>query len=215
MERLKPGDRVIGSCGHGGMADKPRDCGSQLYITMPATMPFDIASALVLTYGTSMHALKDRANIKPGATLLVLGAAGGAGAFRRSSSAKPSVARHCRGLFLGKGGPCPRARRRRRGGLSAGTVRQSGHQGLDRTCLSRRADQTVPTSSVIRWAATIRGGAARHRLGGTLAGGRLSRRHRAPAPQFDASGNPARSSASSGAALRGASPRPTPPILPS
>jgi NADPH:quinone reductase len=78
VERLKPGDRVIGSCGHGGMADKlviaETNC-----IPMPATMAFDIASALVLTYGTSMHALKDRANIKPGETLLVLGAAGGVG----------------------------------------------------------------------------------------------------------------------------------------
>jgi len=42
-------------------------------------MPFDVASALVLTYGTSIHALKDRAKIKPGESLLVLGAAGGVG----------------------------------------------------------------------------------------------------------------------------------------
>jgi NADPH2:quinone reductase len=78
VQHLKRGDRVIGSCGHGGMADKlviaAADC-----IAMPADMPFDIASALVLTYGTSMHALKDRAHIKPGESLLVLGAAGGVG----------------------------------------------------------------------------------------------------------------------------------------
>jgi NADPH2:quinone reductase len=42
-------------------------------------MPFDEASALVLTYGTSIHALKDRAGLKRGETLLVLGAAGGVG----------------------------------------------------------------------------------------------------------------------------------------
>ena len=75
---LKPGDRVIGSCGHGGMADKlvitADDC-----IPMPSGMPFDVASALILTYATSIHALKDRAKIKPGETLLVLGAAGGVG----------------------------------------------------------------------------------------------------------------------------------------
>jgi NADPH2:quinone reductase len=46
---------------------------------MPANMPFDEASALVLTYGTSIHALKDRARLKPGETMLVLGAAGGVG----------------------------------------------------------------------------------------------------------------------------------------
>jgi NADPH2:quinone reductase len=42
-------------------------------------MPFDEAAALLLTYGTSQHALKDRAQLKPGETLLVLGAAGGVG----------------------------------------------------------------------------------------------------------------------------------------
>ena len=43
-------------------------------------MPFDEASCLVLTYGTSHHALKNRAEIKPGESLLILGAAGGVGA---------------------------------------------------------------------------------------------------------------------------------------
>jgi len=42
-------------------------------------MPFDEAAALVMTYGTSQHALKDRAQLRSGETLLVLGAAGGVG----------------------------------------------------------------------------------------------------------------------------------------
>jgi NADPH2:quinone reductase len=46
---------------------------------MPQAMDFTTASAFVLTYGTSHHALKDRAQLKPGETLLVLGAAGGVG----------------------------------------------------------------------------------------------------------------------------------------
>ena len=46
---------------------------------MPDAMPFDEASAFILTYGTSWHALKDRARLKAGETLLVLGAAGGVG----------------------------------------------------------------------------------------------------------------------------------------
>ena len=75
---VKPGDRVIGSVIAGGMAEKlvlaPEQC-----IAMPASMPFDEASALVLTYGTSIYALKDRAKLKAGETLLVLGAAGGVG----------------------------------------------------------------------------------------------------------------------------------------
>ncbi len=43
-------------------------------------MPFEDAAGFVFTYGTSYHALKDRAQIQPGETLLVLGAAGGVGA---------------------------------------------------------------------------------------------------------------------------------------
>jgi NADPH2:quinone reductase len=75
---LKPGDRVIGSCIAGGMAEK-LVLPAERTIAMPAAMPFDEASALVLTYGTSIHALKDRARLQKGETLLVLGAAGGVG----------------------------------------------------------------------------------------------------------------------------------------
>ena len=42
----------------------------------PTRWPFDEAAAFILTYATSHHALKDRADLKPGETLLVLGAAG-------------------------------------------------------------------------------------------------------------------------------------------
>jgi NADPH2:quinone reductase len=75
---LKPGDRVIGSVTAGGMAEK-LVVPAERCIAMPAAMPFDEASALVLTYGTSIHALKDRAKLQKGETLLVLGAAGGVG----------------------------------------------------------------------------------------------------------------------------------------
>ena len=78
VTRLKPGDRVIGSGGWGGMAEKVAlDAGR--CIPMPDAMPFDEASAFILTYGTSWHALKDRAQLKAGETLLILGAAGGVG----------------------------------------------------------------------------------------------------------------------------------------
>jgi NADPH:quinone reductase len=46
---------------------------------IPDTMPFDEAAALLLTYGTSQHALQDRAQLRAGETLLVLGAGGGVG----------------------------------------------------------------------------------------------------------------------------------------
>ena len=75
---FKPGDRVIGSCLAGGMAEKLA-VAAQMCTAMPDAMPFDEASALILTYATSMHALKDRAKLQKGESLLVLGAAGGVG----------------------------------------------------------------------------------------------------------------------------------------
>ena len=78
VKDFKPGDRVIGSTTAGGMAEK-LVLEAERCIHMPANMPFDEASALVLTYGTSIHALKDRAKIKAGETLLILGAAVGVG----------------------------------------------------------------------------------------------------------------------------------------
>ena len=78
VEQFRPGDRVIGSSIAGGMAEKLVIKADQC-IGMPASMPFDEASALVLTYGTTIYALKDRGELKRGESLLVLGAAGGVG----------------------------------------------------------------------------------------------------------------------------------------
>ncbi len=75
---VKPGDRVIGSSGWGGMAEKIA-VDAHRCIPMPDAMPFDEASAFVLTYGTSWHALKERGALKAGETCLILGAAGGVG----------------------------------------------------------------------------------------------------------------------------------------
>jgi NADPH2:quinone reductase len=46
---------------------------------IPESMNYDTAAALSMTYGTTLYALKQRANLKAGETLLVLGAAGGVG----------------------------------------------------------------------------------------------------------------------------------------
>ena len=78
VKGFKPGDRIIGSTIAGGMSEKLA-VEAERCIPMPANMPFDEASALVLTYGTSIYALKDRAKLKAGETMLVLGAAGGVG----------------------------------------------------------------------------------------------------------------------------------------
>lgn len=76
--RVKIGDRVIGSAGWGGMAEKIK-LHEMACTPIPDAMPFDDAAAFLMTYGTSHYALKDRAKLKAGETLLVLGAAGGVG----------------------------------------------------------------------------------------------------------------------------------------
>jgi NADPH2:quinone reductase len=78
VEGLCVGDRVLMSPVRGGMAEKVVAAAGNCW-KIPDAMPFDQAAALLLTYGTSQHALADRARLKPGETLLVLGAAGGVG----------------------------------------------------------------------------------------------------------------------------------------
>jgi NADPH:quinone reductase len=78
VTRVRPGDRVIAFNTWGGFAEEML-VDADRTIQMPANMDFVPASAFVLTYGTSYHALKDRADIKAGETMLVLGAAGGVG----------------------------------------------------------------------------------------------------------------------------------------
>ena len=74
----KPGDRVIATSTWGGFAQE-MTVDAERIIPMPDAMDFVPASALVLTYGTSYHALVDRAQIAAGESLLVLGASGGVG----------------------------------------------------------------------------------------------------------------------------------------
>lgn len=78
VTHLKVGQRVIGSIGSGGFAQKVKVNAARA-LPIPDSMPFDEASAFILTYGTSYYALRDRAHLKPGETVLVLGAAGGVG----------------------------------------------------------------------------------------------------------------------------------------
>jgi len=78
VEHLHTGDRVLMSPVRNGMAEKAVGLASNCW-KIPDAMPFDQAAALIMTYGTSQHALKDRAQLRAGETLLVLGAAGGVG----------------------------------------------------------------------------------------------------------------------------------------
>jgi NADPH2:quinone reductase len=74
----KVGDRAIAMCGFGGFVEEMVVDPARLMRT-PKGMDSVIAAGFTMTYGTSHYALKDRANLRPGETLLVLGAAGGVG----------------------------------------------------------------------------------------------------------------------------------------
>jgi len=78
VTKCKPGDRIIGWVNWGGMAESIVLDETQC-ILMPSSMPFDEASAFIMTYGTSYHALKERGRLRAQETLLVLGAGGGVG----------------------------------------------------------------------------------------------------------------------------------------
>jgi NADPH2:quinone reductase len=73
-----PGDRVMAFTTYGGFAEEVKTDATRL-LPLPDGMDFTIASAFVLTYGTSDHALRDRGRLMAGETVLVLGAAGGVG----------------------------------------------------------------------------------------------------------------------------------------
>ncbi|RBW55961.1 NADPH:quinone oxidoreductase family protein [Ruegeria sp. A3M17] len=75
---FKIGDRVLALTGYGGFATQLTVKAASA-VKFPTSMPFEDAACFIFTYGTSYHALKDRAALQPGETLLVLGAAGGVG----------------------------------------------------------------------------------------------------------------------------------------
>ena len=72
------GDRVLAGIGNGGLAEKVVVPANRMF-AVPEGIPFEKAASLMMTYGTTIHGLKDRGHIKKGDTLLILGAAGGVG----------------------------------------------------------------------------------------------------------------------------------------
>ena len=78
VENFKVGDRVVAMLGLGAFAEKVV-AHENAVMKIPDSMDFETAAALPMTYGTSLYALKQRASLKEGETLLVLGAAGGVG----------------------------------------------------------------------------------------------------------------------------------------
>lgn len=78
VTRFKEGDRVVGFCGYGGFATEVAVKEANVYHISDG-MDFVTAASLLIAYMTSFYALRVRANLQPGETLLVLGAAGGCG----------------------------------------------------------------------------------------------------------------------------------------
>lgn len=78
VDSLKVGDRVMALTSSGGMAEQVVTTAARC-VPMPDSMPYDEGAAFIFTYGTSYHALKQRAALGAGDTLLILGAAGGVG----------------------------------------------------------------------------------------------------------------------------------------
>lgn len=78
IKHLNVGDEVFGFVAHGAMAEEVLIPGNACF-PIPTQMDFPIAASFMMGYGTSFHALKDRAKLQKGETLLVLGASGGVG----------------------------------------------------------------------------------------------------------------------------------------
>lgn len=78
VDDFECGVRVVAFCGSGGYAEQVDVPASQVY-RLPDNVEAAAAAAMLITYGTSYHGLKDRAVLRPGETLLILGAAGGVG----------------------------------------------------------------------------------------------------------------------------------------
>ena len=75
---VRPGDRVAGNIGHGAARQRIAVAAERL-VPMPDGLDFERAAGVIVTYGTALHALRDRAALRAGETLAVLGAAGGIG----------------------------------------------------------------------------------------------------------------------------------------
>jgi NADPH2:quinone reductase len=78
VKHLKVGDEVFGFVAHGAMAEEVLVPANACF-PKPKQMEFPVAASFIMAYGTSFYALKDRAKLQKGETLLVLGASGGVG----------------------------------------------------------------------------------------------------------------------------------------
>ena len=78
VEGFSEGDRVVAYVGWGAAREYVVAPASAL-VAVPDAVASDVAATVIVTYGTTLYALRDRGDLKPGETLAVLGAAGGTG----------------------------------------------------------------------------------------------------------------------------------------
>ena len=78
VEGFDIGERVIAVSRWGGFAEQVLADADRV-VPLPDGVGMEAAASLFMTYGTSQYALRERAELQPGETLLVLGAAGGTG----------------------------------------------------------------------------------------------------------------------------------------
>jgi NADPH2:quinone reductase len=78
VTKIQPGDRVMAFTIHGAFAEEIA-LEAHRVLRIPEAMDYPTAAALLLTYGTMDHGLRDRGALAPGETVLVLGASGGIG----------------------------------------------------------------------------------------------------------------------------------------
>jgi NADPH:quinone reductase len=156
------GDRVLALTGHGGFATQ-LNVSAATASQIPDDMPYEDAACLIFTYGTSYHALKDRAQIKPGESLLVLGAAGGVGAaaieLGKAAGAKviaavssEKKAEFCRQLGADETLVYPRELdRSAQKALSVEIKRLSGGEGVDVVYDAVGGDYAEPAIRALAW----------------------------------------------------------------
>src|SRR5579871_821852 len=75
---LEVGQRVLSNIGHNGCREETLTR-AEAIVPVPDGLGFETAAAIPIAYGTALHALEDRGHLKPGQTVLVLGATGGTG----------------------------------------------------------------------------------------------------------------------------------------
>ena len=182
---LEPGQRVLASTGWGGMAEKVV-CEARRVMPIPDAMPFDEAAAFLMTYGTSYYALKDRAALKAGETLLVLGAAGGVG------SAAVELGKAMGARVIAAASSAEKVEAAKGWGADEGVVYPAGPFDADGPQETRRAVQARLRRKGrrrdlrCRRRRLFRSVVARDRLGRAVSGDRLSAGHRQTAAQPDA-----------------------------